>query len=1398
MPGTDDLQSYLEERLLTFDPDIDLSDGSPAQTDIIDPTVRRFAPDPFEMDVYTFIKSRLEQEYPNLSVEEGEALADLLIKPMEALLDPIIREVEFLRKNKSLNDSDLLSPEEADALMGNFFVSRTRGEKSVGQCRMYFNAPVAVSVSVGNEFSTSDGLKFIPSISQEISAEQMLFNQDGNLFYFDVSVEAETEGDEYNIGVAEISSVSNVAASVKVTNLSRFRDGAPEESTLSFIERGENSLTERSLVVPRGAISRLFDQFPDLLHLQVVGFNDTEMERDIIKGGGLGPILHYGTDGRTSDDGDGDGYSDVFESPTGGFIAALGGVGEISSLMLTLQNKDYPVLEVLSDNLLKVGAALDPGFPLPDPPPHPDMPDDLTGQPFYVRRLILTISDIPGGIINPTGISGTVSIATDEVHIGGISDFYVRGTELEEEELVIEAVSDEEPLMEGLGLKTVVAGLPADVVEDASLLSTNDFLAKKVKTGMTLVIETDAGNAGAYQIIKVAPGGNARRLQIDPAPGSTVTDQRYKIVDDIDVNLLEPKTLRGSGDDLKTTLGSKQVSTISEVDFDQLGTEEEDTLRISGETVNAGDYSVEQITGTGNKLLVLGTELKRTSSTEEWLLFKKGAGIDPPLVRIKSIDILDSSKQPTGDIIPYALPVDIQSYSFSNIGVGKKLEFSDARIGILGDQDLSGVWGTINGKTLKLQINGGSLLWITFSGVASIQDLLDQIDYNAGHKIAEAVPALDGGGATFLSLRSRNNWIRVDPSGTANTDLGMSTSYWEDNRQVKSGGGAVSDFTSSTLDLEAEKDSVYILTGNNIEFWYLQEIEASRILISRVDENGKAVFPLWDRSATIRIGSRSFGKVRCYFLEPTSFEVNGNYRRSISKVSDPPIAGEHAPNIVFGAVPQDENPRTEFLLDLYGDGSAFFKFFPDPALNHYLLPATDENIPDNIEILSAGDKYVESEKDPLTAPGKFSRSVEVDFLLREVLPGDILEITHQPLQGTADLRDSTSGGDLDYGDSVATDPVGKTLIFSMENGPDKTVTFSADVDGPTRLVSEINNQLGATLAYVEEDTVTSKKHLRLEADFDFVLRSTGTATSLLMGITPAGNNDANAKGKYTISDAGYISGAITNHMRLSIEAPLGVSPSSWAGFTGAQLGPSQHFKVYRPGVQRISSTAMQENTDGSLYYADIELVSFGAGDEFNIDADLQLTAENYKSDGYRLFNSDNNLTFSIYENPMMELSRRMLTPGSTDSPENMTLISQQNIQVNYERSDLVDQVQSFAISELDRVLTANILVRHLVPHFVQFDLTYQGGSKTSVVEEDIDDLINGLLPDEVLEASAISDIPRRRGASRVVLPIVLLGIVHNIDRSIQIDRSEDAISRGRLSTFVKDVLNITRQTTEEG
>jgi hypothetical protein len=72
--------------------------------------------------------------------------------------------------------------------------------------------------------------------------------------------------------------------------------------------------------------------------------------------------------------------------------------------------------------------------------------------------------------------------------------------------------------------------------------------------------------------------------------------------------------------------------------------------------------------------------------------------------------------------------------------------------------------------------------------------------------------------------------------------------------------------------------------------------------------------------------------------------------------------------------------------------------------------------------------------------------------------------------------------------------------------------------------------------------------------------------------------------------------------------------------------------------------------------------------------------------------------------------------------------------------------------------------------------------------------ILGLFPVDLLESSDLQDIAYRRGADSVQNPIDLIAIVHNVDRTIQAQRSQNNLNTGRLAAFVPDVLNVTRST----
>ena len=131
--------------------------------------------------------------------------------------------------------------------------------------------------------------------------------------------------------------------------------------------------------------------------------------------------------------------------------------------------------------------------------------------------------------------------------------------------------------------------------------------------------------------------------------------------------------------------------------------------------------------------------------------------------------------------------------------------------------------------------------------------------------------------------------------------------------------------------------------------------------------------------------------------------------------------------------------------------------------------------------------------------------------------------------------------------------------------------------------------------------------------------------------------------------------------------------------------------------------------------------------------------------------------------------------------------------ITYDRAPIIDDAQNFASSDVERVVCASPLSRHLIPNFVRFDLTYRGGSRESVVVPEVEKHIRDLFPIDPLESSDIQKIVLDRGAVSITNPLDLIAIVHYPDRSIYAIRSQDSITAGRLSAFIPDVLNITRE-----
>lgn len=1333
-----DLEVFLQERARVFDENLDVSSGSPFDTQVVQPLLRRLGTDPFTVDLLLFVQTRLTQDFPELVTKEGDAITDLLIKPATLLWDPILREINRIKNQLSFRDPTTLTLEEAASLGANLFSELNTGTFAKGSARIYFAQPQSISISPANFVTSKSGLHFFPSSTQSIRANEMLLNVEGTLYYFDVNVIAEEAGDEYNISVDELVSIANVASAVRITNLRRFRSGTAAETAVDFVGRSQQELSERSLVTYRGISAKLQKSFPEINRLAVVGFNDPEMQRDVVTGGGLGDLKAFGTGAVAASDGENNLSTRRVDmaADSVNFTSLIGPTGPVSGWSLTLINafngvapaiRDITVSKVISATVLELEDQV--VFQNPS----------LPSFTWMLRKKELTLSGIPGGILFPDSQFGTVGIPSGQIHIGGATDIYVRGPSFDSSSITILNLVDDSPILSGTALNildedgnisltdlTLGTDYQAD---DSAYTALEDATSRQ----FVLVI-LDGAAAGSYRVLSATQTlSSSPELLLDPAPAFIAsTDFRWRLLDAIDIDLIEPKQTKVFGTDLRTVQGTDFVDTLSGIDFQSLGVTSKDILRIENGP-DAGDYIVSSILGTFyDRVQILGT-FKASTSNLSYSIFTPSIssyaanggtnGITRPFVRVTSIDLLDTSSQPVGSTIPYSKPIDARSSSFANTGHGVKVEVRDATLGLV-SQVLTGspAGANVTGLTLTLAWDGGSTT-IGFSGSnpVALTSIVSQINTALGMTAAFVLDE------TRLGIAPINGYTNLT-GGTARTllfgDTTTRTTYDIRSASISALDDGWRDITPP-LD---RNDIVQVLDGYQIGAYdspdyrtgvYDGSVSNSLIASDDVLKTSKSFAPEVNRH--IQVGSRSLGTIRFYFLNPTSIEFTDD---------------------------------AYFEVDT--DDSGVVRYSTDPVLEYQILPA-----------LPSGDLL----KDGVSAyPVPTLASASVDFIQKGVQAGDILLVTYKPIRGTVSLTDPVA-------DLALT-----TLILSIDNGSNKVITFINDsssiaITAVTRagVAAQINRLAGKTICSIVD--VAGIKYLEFETNVSVVIRKTGTANALLGFSTSSDrNNDSGHKGRYLI--------------QVVTETALVVTPS----FADVGSQSRQMFSIVRPGMQRIVSTSMAEQVAAAgLYYFDVEVVSQGTGDLYNIEADKKVTAFGYSSDGYYLTTDDENLSFSPVEQLRMVLSKSILEVGVSDDAANATQLSGQNIKINYEYSSLTGSVNNFILAETERVVNESPLARHLIPYFVRFDLTYIGGSKESEIKPFVEDYINQLSPDDSLESSDLQKVVSNKGATSIDNPIDLIAIVHNTDRSVVVERSKNKLNTGRLAAFIPDVLNITRK-----
>jgi len=530
------IRDLLVERLELYDPSLDVSEGSAIWTQVVAPVFTQMGTDPFDTDIRSFLKDRVTQAFPTVSAQDGDALVDLLITPLEVLLEPLKREIQIVRRGQSARHPELMRLEDARDLAANFFITWNSGSRASGIVRVYFPQPTYVTILPTVEFTTADGLKFYPTTPLTVRPEQMMLYRSGTEYYVDVPVTSSDAGADYNIEKGTVTSVKGISGYTRIANLSGFEGGGDAETTEELLARVQASLTERTLNVRRGIVARIESDFASVSDVEVVGYGDPEMNRDIVTGGGEGSVIASGVcfivgqfvlmfstfEDRGSDGTTAISEGDEIELNFWSFLydTGAGSANEKFTISTILFDSRNSITQMPSVLLFRISSA-----PSVTKPVAGSLVGVLPGVFAVVRSTgKIEISDIPGGILDPDTTRGTIEINDGEVHIGGHYDVWLRSSSATDDSAALDSTRSESALLEGVDL--VVNGESSSyrhlVHRKYTVTSTTSFAL-----GASLSCEAN----GAEAVISLVTADGGSRIYtlwemngVEFAVGDTITD----------------------------------------------------------------------------------------------------------------------------------------------------------------------------------------------------------------------------------------------------------------------------------------------------------------------------------------------------------------------------------------------------------------------------------------------------------------------------------------------------------------------------------------------------------------------------------------------------------------------------------------------------------------------------------------------------------------------------------------------------------------------------------------------------------------------------------------------------------------------------------------------------------
>lgn len=245
---------------------------------------------------YAFLRKKFS-EYSESSGQQGTAVDDLAVKPTGLIMADFNNSLVEERKSNNIEEWESMTEDQLDRFGGKYFAPRAVGRKSSGYIRIWFDYKINFEISTSFRAVSFSSLTYSAVQPGYVSKNSLRKSTDGfGLYYIDIPVIADSEGNSYNLDAGKITSLSGIDFQYKtVTNPDKIQNGLNRETNEQYYKRLRYGVNDGSMMNLRSMYGRLPEFFPSIISMFVANPGSKYMTRDLVSGEDLSSASRLAT-----------------------------------------------------------------------------------------------------------------------------------------------------------------------------------------------------------------------------------------------------------------------------------------------------------------------------------------------------------------------------------------------------------------------------------------------------------------------------------------------------------------------------------------------------------------------------------------------------------------------------------------------------------------------------------------------------------------------------------------------------------------------------------------------------------------------------------------------------------------------------------------------------------------------------------------------------------------------------------------------------------------------------------------------------------------------------------------------------------------------------------------------